>query len=299
MSVSRPAGALGVLLLTLATACADPAPGPPADNAARTTARARAVADAWHGSPALKAWREGFFPTGALERLPDDAFHDGADKSAHLEGRYDLAVGGALPTARPAGTVRWADGSTAVVATTTAREAYERLTAARGGGGGGGKESGLTVTKVAAGTMDLHSSRGEVTVPSWEFTLKGYATPLRYAAVRPTTLPEPPIASLGNDTSASEPVHSVRAVSADGLSVTVTAVHGACDLGAAVAVLETDESVVLTGTVKEAPVDDSVDCAAVLNQSPVTVKLRRPLGTRALLDAHSGDGITGQGREPR
>lgn len=78
-------------------------------------------------------------------------------------------------------------------------------------------------------------------------------------------------------------------MSADGRSVTVVAVHGVCDNGPAVDVLETHGSVVLSVSVKEQT--DSGHCTKQGKLQQLKVQLGRPLGDRVLLDALTGEPI--------
>lgn len=81
------------------------------------------------------------------------------------------------------------------------------------------------------------------------------------------------------------PLDRLAEVADDGRSVTVVANHGSCDDGPAVAVLETDGSVVLSASVvgtKDGP------CTSDLRAKNVTVELDRPLADRILLDAFTG-----------
>ncbi len=238
-------------------------------------ARARQVADAWDGSEAARAWRKGYHPTGEAVDLPEDAFHDISDKQAYEAQNFVLR--GQLPVAPGKnGRVKWESGGSLTLPLVEARQAYGAV--ARGGNDG----PHLTVTGAKLGEMALATSRGPATVPAWLFTLDGYDTPLKLAAVRPSkplTSPVKPVAEGSGD--ALQLVRTGR----DGRSVTVLSGHGACDDGPVVDVLETGGSVVLSASVvgtKEGP------CTADLLLEMVTVKLNRPLGDRVLLDAFTG-----------
>ncbi|MFB7115500.1 hypothetical protein [Streptomyces sp. NPDC056291] len=242
-------------------------------------ARARQVADAWDGSEAARAWRKGYYPIGEVVQLPEDAFHDAADKLAF--GNQNFALRGQLPAApRKNGRVKWESGGSLTLPLMEARQAYEAV--ARGGNDG----PHLTVTGAKLGEMTLSTSRGPATVPAWLFTLDGYGTPLKRAAVRPlkpSTPPVEPVAEGPSDTL--QPLSQLVGTARDGRSVTVIADHGACDDGPAVAVLETDGSVVLSASVVGA---NEGPCTKQLLHEKVTVKLDRPLGDRILLDAFTG-----------
>ncbi|MEV6957661.1 hypothetical protein AB0M97_00315 [Streptomyces sp. NPDC051207] len=263
------------LALFAGTACgAQSAGGEPPP---RSEARARAVADAWNGSPAAAAWRRGLVPTGDVVQLPEGAFRSGADTRAYA--LHDFELRGPLPG--PPGEdaeVTWENGDRLTLPLLTARGAYRALD--RGDGPG----PHLTVTGVRAGRMTLGTSRGPASVPAWLFTLKGYDTPLRRIAVRPTELPAPPGAAPEAGAGLWK-VGRLTGVSGDGRSVTVRAGHGACDDGPVVDVLETQGSVVLSGRVTGT---DDGPCTAQLLYDEVTVELGRPLGDRAVLDALTG-----------
>ncbi|MGW4044815.1 hypothetical protein [Streptomyces sp. NPDC004721] len=242
-------------------------------------ARARQVADAWDGSEAARAWRKGYYPIGEVVQLPEDAFHDAADKQAY--GNQNFALRGQLPAApRKNGRVKWESGASLTLPLMEARQAYEAV--ARGGNDG----PHLTVTGAKLGEMTLSTSRGPATVPAWLFTLDGYGTPLKRAAVRPLKPPTPPVEPIAEGPSDTlQPLRQLAGTARDGRSVTVIADHGACDNGPAVAVLETDGSVVLSASVvgrKEGP------CTDQGLSEVVPVKLDRPLGERVLLDAFTG-----------
>ncbi|MFB8774281.1 hypothetical protein [Streptomyces broussonetiae] len=249
------------------------------DAAAERAARARAVAGAWDGSEAAKAWRDGFHPLGDLVQLPEDAFHSDGDKRAYAAG--NLVLRGELPTDTPArGRASWPDGETLGLPLTTARAAYDEL--ARGGGDG----PHLTVTGARLGTTTLATSRGPATVPAWLFTLKGYDTPMKRVAVDPSALPEPPVAAVrefGHGGLWRLP--RLVTVAPDGRSLVVAAGHGACDDGPVVDVLETRGSVVLSAHVVGGT---DGECPAVMLEKDVTVRLERPLGDRLVLDAVTG-----------
>ncbi|MFD8424332.1 hypothetical protein [Streptomyces sp. NPDC059668] len=241
--------------------------------------RARRVAEAWDGSAAARTWRAGYHPMGEAVQPPAGGFHAGADTRAFTTQNFVLR--GTLPTAGPAeGEVRWGSGDPLVLPLTTAREAYASV--ARGGDDG----PHLTVTGARPGAMTLATSRGPATVPAWLFTLEGYDTPLKRAAVTPSTLPRPPIGPQREvPTSELAPLAGLVEVAGDGRSVRVAAGHGSCDDGPAVHVLETGGSVVLSAFVtgeREGP------CAGVLLRKEVTVRLAGRVGDRVLLDAFTG-----------
>ncbi|MFR9789739.1 hypothetical protein ACL07V_13870 [Streptomyces sp. MB22_4] len=129
----------------------------------------------------------------------------------------------------------------------------------------------------------MATSRGPAVVPAWLFSLEGYPDPLARAAVTASPLPRPPIGwSRGIP---GLPLDRLVRIAADGRSVTVIALGGACDAGPVVTVLETAGSVVLSGTVEN---QEHGDCTKQARLRQVTVRLARPVGDRVVLDAHTG-----------
>lgn len=249
------------------------------DLAPKREARARQVADAWDGSTAADAWREGYHPMADAVQLPENGFRNETDQRAYAT--QNFVLGGALPAARPkGGEVRWKRGGSLTLPLIDARTAYETLDRNSSAG------PHLRVTGAELGEMTLATSRGPATVPAWLFTLKGYDSPLKRAAISPSELPEPPVRSAGGVPSSElRPLHRLVEVAEDGLSVTVVADHGSCDEGPAVEVLESGGSVVLSAYVlgaKKGP------CTSEMQGEKVTVALTRPLSDRVLLDAFTG-----------
>jgi hypothetical protein len=255
--------------------------------------RARLVAEAWDGSRAAEQWRAGYYPTGEDVQLPEDAFHDETGKEAYATRNLELR--GDLPELKETkGTVRWENGGSLTLPLMDARKVYADLDR------GSGPEP-LTVTRVRLGEMTMPTSRGPATVPAWLFTLDGYDTPLKRAALSPSQLPRPPIGPAGETpTDDLGELLGPAGVAEDGRSVTVWAGHGACDDGPAVHALETDGTVVLSGSVAGGP--DGEPCTAQLLAEEVTVELDRPLGDRVLLDAFTGRPVPygeGHGKSPK
>jgi hypothetical protein len=246
---------------------------------AESKSRAAKVAAAWDGSRAAEVWRQGYYPMAPVVQLPDNAFRDEDDKEAY-SGRA-FVLDGELPATSPEkGKVEWESGGSLSLPLMDAQAAYRSFA------GGEGDGPRLTVTAVKLGETALRTSHGPATVPAWLFTLEGYDTPLKRVALEPSELPEPPIGPAAETpTDDLWDLDQLSSVSADGRSVTVLAFHGACDDGPAVHVLETEGSVVLSGSVVGTS-DGS--CTSNLLSEKMTVKLERPLGDRVLLDAFTG-----------
>ncbi|MCQ8192330.1 hypothetical protein [Streptomyces rugosispiralis] len=251
--------------------------------------RARLVADAWDGSRAAEAWRRGYFPMGDAVQLPANGFRTRADRRAYATQNFVLR-GGLPATPREGGQVRWRSGGSLTLPLMGARTAYENVARGRNDG------PHLTVTGARMGEMTMATSRGPATVPAWLFSLEGYATPLKRAALGPSRLPQPPIEpTRAGSPHGPAPLKLVE-VAGDGRSITVRAGHGSCDDGPAVDVLETGGSVVLSGSVVGA---EDGPCTAELLTEDVTVKLKRPVGDRVLLDELTGRPVPyGERNEP-
>jgi hypothetical protein len=241
--------------------------------------RARQVADAWDGSRAAAQWHLGYHPVAPVVQLPAEGLR-GEDRRAYATGNFDLRA--PLPSARGAsGRVTWRDGGALTRPLMAADRAYRALDRDSSPG------PRLTVTRGELGNMTVLTARGPATVPAWLFTLEGYASPLKRAAVSPSGLPRPPIGPLGQDvpTDVLAPLGGLMKVAQDGRSVTVVAHHGSCDDGPVVAALETNGSVVLSAAVTG--VNDG-PCTDDLRGEKVTVTLDRPVGDRIVLDAFTG-----------
>ncbi|MFE1285753.1 hypothetical protein [Streptomyces sp. NPDC058751] len=243
-----------------------------------TAERARRVAAAWEPSEAARVWRQAYYSLDDAVQLPDGAFHDDADKRAYATQNFDLRTSLPAPPKKP-GKIRWSDGDTLSLPLISARAAYDKLDRGENPG------PALTVTGVRLGDMTLLTSKGEATVPAWLFTLKGYDTPLKRVAVTPSKPPRSPIGAVQHETDELMPLDGLGTIARDGRTLTVRAKHGACDDGPAVDVLETEGSVVFSASIRGT---SDGPCTSESRVEKVTVKLRRPVGDRILLDAFTG-----------
>ncbi|MFF7144048.1 hypothetical protein ACFZB5_22855 [Streptomyces nodosus] len=240
--------------------------------------RARQVAAAWDGSAAAAAWRAGYHPVGEAVQLPKGGLRGQADRQAHENQNFILR--GELPGAGPKdGQVRWPGGDSLTRPLVGADQSYRTLAGTHDDGA-----PHLTVTGAKLGTMTMVTSRGPATVPAWLFSLDGYATPLKQAAAVPSKPPPSPIEAAHDIPG--RPIDRLIRITGDGRSVTVVALHGVCDDGAGVDVLETRGSVVLSAAVKGH--EGGGICTKQSRLQQVTVKLERPVGDRVLLDARTG-----------
>jgi len=289
--MSRKLATLALLLSAALTACGGAAHRetvsavPDAHPTGPAAQRAAEVARAWPGSADERVWRTGYFPLStALEWLPKDAFKSGDDKFAFWSGQLDLKV--PLPAAGPSAEVVWQSGARMTLPLLPAGQVFRGLTE--------GKSpclnhcgTRLSVTAVKAGTRTVQTSRGQATVPVWEFSIAGYAEPFAYPAVAPQqpTRPMPPTTAypvIPGATSA-----SWTGTSADGLKLTGRVPHGSCGELLPGEVYETDAVVVLIGHTKS-KLKPGMACTLALRASPMTFRLARPLGNRTVLDLVSG-----------
>ncbi|MFJ2740801.1 hypothetical protein ACIO3O_14130 [Streptomyces sp. NPDC087440] len=272
----------GLLLLVVgalgaAVGCGSPAADAAAD-AQQTAQRAREVGAAWDGSSAAEQWGVGYHPLGDVIQLPRGGLRQGDDTRAYAD--RNVVLRGTLPAAPSrTGRVAWAGGETRALPLRAAADTYRTLVGSRTTDG-----PHLTVTGARLGEMTVPTSRGSAVVPAWLFSLEGYDTPLKHAAVQPSPLPRPPIGEARDVPG--QPVRQLVRTGADGRSVTVVAVHGACDDGPVVEALETSGSVVLSVTAGRRTRDGLCTKEGRLRQ--VTVTLDRALGKRVLLDAQTG-----------
>jgi hypothetical protein len=280
------AAALALAALGLVGGCgreqaAETAEQIPAGDADTGTPRMHEVAEAWRGSEAEGEWREGYFPIDGPAQLPEGGFREGADQRAYNRGGYTLDV--ELPDTPGDGEIVWQDGTSLPITVESAQDTLGVVDT----GASVGPGPTLSVTGAEAGEMRLRTSRGVAEVPAWHFTIDGYDTPLTVAAV---PVPDPLRAPVDSDDDV-EKLLGLVSVAEDGRSVTVSAGHGACDDGPAVEVLETEDSIVLAGSIVN-PSDGP--CTAQLLADPVTVELDSPVGERAMLDAYNGKALLGE-----
>jgi hypothetical protein len=219
----------------------------------------------------------GFAPNGNL-------------KASYGNGWVGTAI--ELPTAPGRGTVTYAAGGTATVATVSAATAFSDMTPARSGTcppkeGEPGACDWATVTAATLGTAAIATSRGTATVPAWEFTIDGLAEPLVRVAVAPasiTAVPSP--VEPGPARTMPGLVPAVGLVAMSGSTITASLGIGACDTAPVGLVWESAEMVVLGGTVAPPPPDTV--CTSNLVLAPVTVTTKAPVGARVVVDAMTG-----------
>ncbi|XVU20744.1 hypothetical protein ACQPZJ_26100 [Actinoplanes sp. CA-054009] len=196
-----------------------------------------------------------------------------------------ISSAAALPEApRKTGTVSWAGGGKLTVPLTDAGEALQQVIAE-----GGGACLGCTpvpVTGAKLTTTRIATTRGEATVPAWEFTLKGSALRITRVAVAPSSaVPYTPPPGSGGGPAAESATTSGRT-----LTVTVTGLRGPasepCGADYSVRALESAHAVVVM--VEERRHADDEICTMAGFTRTATVELAAPLGGRAILDVQLG-----------
>jgi hypothetical protein len=263
---------------------------PPAagqNGSASFVARARQVTAQWDKSQAARAWRTGLVLLDPSELVPvprNQGFNSQQQKDAFGSGHFRLT--GALPAQPLPGLVRWADGTTQRLPVLTAPAAFAEL-AAQHACGGPSPCGQLTVTGAQPATVTILTSRGPASVPAWRFTVTDLGWPVSEVAVAPSALVvlpgDGPIPPAGRNTPG---VTELAAVSADGRTLTVQLLGGACDAAWGAYRYETGQAIVIGSWVREKAGQGW--CATVGILRTVHVTLTRPLGNRAVLDVASG-----------
>jgi len=273
-----------VALLALAACATQQNVGTRQRGAAAFSQRARHVIAQWDQSRAARSWRTGLvlLNRDELTQLPPGAgFADGRQKHAFALGRYRLAA--ALPAKPLRDHIRWASGATLHLPLMDATTAFATLAAQQPCPGPPCGQ--LTVTAARPGTVTAQTSRGAARIPAWQFTVAGLSWPVSEVAVAPDAMVTLP--SLGGVPAAgrSTPgVESLGAVSADGRTLTLRILTGACTTARGGRSYEGARAVVVGSW----QIESGGNCIAVGLMRSVRVTLTRPLGTRVVLDVASG-----------
>ncbi|MFI5803193.1 hypothetical protein [Streptomyces sp. NPDC051561] len=260
--------------------------GTPAPTETDPLPRMRQVAQAWQGTKALAAVRDGFHPLDRFSTaVPKGGLRSSADRTAHLKGAYTAAPG--LPTNLPAGTVTWRDGTRRTATALSAEAAVALL-----GEGDNPPDGGhtLKVTGARLGETEVATGRGPARVPAWLFTVAGYDSPFGYPAVAPDEFPRSPVAPLPWEPGSGTAAQGPGSVRIEGRVLSVAHTHGSCDGPGVVRALETEGTVVLAVSVRprKEGLEPGTACDMALRVSRATVELKRPVGDRVLLDAQRG-----------
>jgi hypothetical protein len=288
-------------------------------------AQAERVAAAWRDSTARDAWGKGFMPLQPLTVPPANAAFNEATKLAFGAGWYTLATGMPRERGGRTGTIRYADGATDTVPLVTLAEAYGALDQGdpprcagpsvpppadapavqdptvpdmRVSDGPAGDTSvsdgaskpclALTVTATELGTATVLTSRGRAEVPAWLFTVRELKGQVARVAVAPSAVTVVPEINIADPPAAPVLVSAQDLTGVTGNRLAYRLGVGACDEDIRPLAYETDEVVVVGGSVVRA---DGV-CTDQLVLHPVSVELDQPPGARPVLDNLTGRILT-------
>ncbi|WP_156056628.1 hypothetical protein [Streptosporangium roseum] len=267
-----------VALLVLTAACGSSRAPVTADE---FTDRAREVAERWQSSAEREPWIGGFVPLRNLTVEADWGRTPRWVGRSTINSAWKLET--ELPSQAPApAELRWADGSTLSVPVLAATAAYAGFSKPKSFVDEECPAKGcrpLRVIAVARGEATMPSSRGEVRVPTWDFTVKGVPEPFRRVAVDPAAMGGPP--RPPDDGIQEVGTYEVLAPTELRLSY----LHGTCDTTYGARVHERPEAVVVDVDVRR---DDVEVCNAMGKTDRIGVTLREPLGRRVVLDSSSG-----------
>ncbi|WP_395296600.1 hypothetical protein ACF9IK_26500 [Kitasatospora hibisci] len=243
-------------------------------------ARAQEVAGAWPGSDLQQVWRTGYYP-GSADPVwyPPHGLRTQAERDAMFDGRFDLQ---AEPESVPAteDVVFEDDGRQRLTLPLLDPAAALRRVAGQRRCSRPPCESRLALTGVRPGERRLLTSRGEATVPVWEFTPAGYEEPLAVAAVEPQQ-PRPPEHRTEPPSAGGTEVAGLWEVQSLGRSLHGDLLHSHCVQPLPGEVYETDDAVVL---ISRSGPPKGADCEVRDRSTSTEFRLARPLDGRAVLD---------------
>ena len=278
-----------VLVLGLAACGAQAAASQHGSGTSQFTTRARLVVAQWQNSPAARIWQTGLvlLGPGELTSIPANAgFVSEHQKDAFNSGRFRLAGTAVLPSQQLHGRVRWADGSTMTVPLLGVSATFRQLAANQACAVPPCGQ--LTITSARPATVIVPTSRGLAVIPGWRFTMAGLSWPVTEAAVAArtvVTLPAAyPVRPADQDVSG---VGGLDRISADGRTVSVRFISGACITGWGARAYQTSTAVVVGSWVSGNSAGSGA-CAAVGVMRAATVRLQRALGLRVVLDVATG-----------
>ncbi|MCT9933755.1 hypothetical protein N5079_26430 [Planotetraspora sp. A-T 1434] len=244
------------------------------------TARAREVAERWQASKEDRAWREGFVPLQNLALEPDWQRMPDWVPVSELNSVWKLEAD--LPSQQPAPAIlSWEDGSTLTVPVVPATAAFARLSKPNDFVDEKCPAKGcrpLRVIGAVMGEATVTTSRGQVRVPTWEFTVKGVREPFRRVAVDPSAMSVPPKVRQGE----LQEVFTYETPTPYELEMRYG--HGTCDTTRGARAYETPHVVVVDVDVR----DNVRVCNAMMRVDRISVKLGGALGDRLVLDSSSG-----------
>ncbi|TMB82935.1 MAG: hypothetical protein E6J39_07715 [Chloroflexi bacterium] len=186
--------------------------------------------------------------------------------------------------------VRWADGVARTLPLVSARDALAELRA--DGNGQCGDCHPLIVSGARLSTAKVTTSRGQATVPAWEFTLEGTSVRVTYLAVSPAaTAKVAPHEGVGRQIDSATGTRSGRV-----LTVTFTGSPGPgsrpCGADYDAEAVESSLGVVVIVRehryVDPDPSASPIICTSEGAFRMANVELAQPLGDRAVLDPKEG-----------
>jgi len=223
-------------------------------------------------------WRTGFVPLQDLTVIAAEPGFTEDSKVAFSQGYFEMAAPLLLPP--PPGVVRFPDGSTMKLTLQNEEDAYAALDR---GDCAPGECHTLRITDVRLSTIDFLTSRGTARVPAWEFTVAGLHAPVYRVAVPPAAITQVP-SMPDTRTRVPELRGAESLTSVAGRTITFMLGVGVCDKDIKAWAYETGDAIVVGGTARTT----GEVCVAMLKLVPQTVTLQHPAGTRAILDAASG-----------
>ena len=219
-------------------------------------------------------------------------------KIAFLDGQIQAVE--PLPTGVPAfGQITWSDGSTQSVDLISAADALSAMIATSGDSGPCKDCKPLQVTAAHLTNIDVSTSRGDASVPVWQFDFpqdQAPMDPISFVALKNVVAVNS--ASLGDGLNEGTRVDDAYGA-ADSSELTLTFTGspwdssnpcgadyraGFAESDIAVAVIVNEHS----GTMPISSNGVQVACPAVGREHGVTIYLAKPLGNRTILDMSSG-----------
>ena len=280
--------------VTLAASACGSAASPPLTSSSSTAAasgsitadfadRAEQIAAGLRAEGALTAYRKELVVSG--ERVRWGGFSDERAKEAAAAGRAVLALPD-LPAPGPATISFGPHGSRTVALIPAATAAALAITQPCGPT----ERCALSLDAAKLVQVMVETNQGRVEVPFWEFTGGGLSEPLRVLAIdsadatgwQPPTLPPLPSDRLGDRL-----VGVFGPAAIEGTSIRYAVGTGACDTEPRGLVHETEDVVILGGSVT--PPAATQMYTAQLIATPVSVTLAAHLGARPLVDAATGE----------
>lgn len=235
-------------------------------------------------------------PTGLFllsSRTPDLGFETGEQKIAWTAGQVVVAPGVQLGSGGPS-RIDFADGSTLPVSVLDAHPALMAVVGTTRSNCRNIPASKciLTITGASATTAKVETSNGPATAPAWSFTAKGMSKPIVVVAVphdvlKPTVEPVP-APGLAEQAPVLLQVQSLTRI--EDSTLTFILGHRLCHRDLRAHVLESDDMVVIGGSVSEATVSCGGPDVGLAGTAVIT--LSAPLGDRAVISATTGARLT-------